>query len=77
LNIDSGNIVWQSGIGNVDIESVDSSSETEFRTTTVRSIHPSGSGEPTGKSWIYSMIGPGSIQVKPGGRSAFILARCP
>jgi hypothetical protein len=75
--MDSGNIVWRSGIGNVDIESIDSSDETEFRTTTVRSIHLSGSGEPTGRNWVYSKIGPASIRVKPGGRSPFMLARCP
>jgi len=77
LSMDSGNIVWRSGIGNVDIESIDSSDETEFRTTTVRSIHLSGSGEPTGISWVYSKIGPASIHVKPGGRGPFMLARCP
>jgi hypothetical protein len=75
--VDSGHVVWRSGIGNVDIESIDSSDETEFRTTTLRSVHPSGSGEPTGKSWIYSRMGSDAIQVKPGGRSAFMLSRCP
>jgi hypothetical protein len=36
-------------------------------------IHPSGRCQAPGTSWIYSRIGPDRIQVKPGGRSSFLL----
>jgi hypothetical protein len=76
LSLDAGNIVWHSAIGNTDIESIISSGETEFRSTTVRSIHTSGPGEPLGTSWLYLSLGPNRIQVTPGGRNSFVLARC-
>ena len=66
-------ITWRSGVGNTDIESIDYNGEAEFRTTTLKSIHPSGRGQAPGTSWIYSRIGPDRIQVKPGGRSSFLL----
>jgi hypothetical protein len=77
LTFAAGNITWRSGVGNTDIESIDYNGEAEFRTTTLKSIHPSGRGQAPGTSWIYSRIGPDRIQVKPGGRSSFLLARCP
>ena len=36
-------------------------------------IYPSGRCQAPGTSWIYSRIGPDRIQVKPGGRSSFLL----
>jgi uncharacterized protein len=77
LTFAAGNITWRSGAGNTDIELIDTNGEAEFRTTTLKSIHPSGRGQTPGTSWIYSRIGPNRIQVKPGGRSSFLLARCP
>jgi hypothetical protein len=76
LSSSGGNIVWHSGVG-VDIESILSSDESEFRTKTVSSFHPSGSGEPVGTYWTYTRSGPDRIQVTRDGRSAFVLARCP
>jgi hypothetical protein len=77
LTFAAGNITWRSGVGNTDIESIDYNGEAEFRTTTLKSTHRSGRGQAPGTSWVYSRIGPDRIQVKPGGRSSFLLARCP
>jgi hypothetical protein len=76
LSSSGGNIVWRSGSGNVDFEAIISSDESEFRTRTVTSIHQSGTGEAPGTSWTYTRIGPDRIQVTPGGRNSFVLARC-
>jgi TIR domain-containing protein len=76
LSSSGGNIVWRSGSGNVDTEAIVSSDESEFRTRTVSSIHQSGSGEAVGTSWTYTRIGADRIQVTPGGRNSFVLARC-
>jgi Trypsin-like peptidase domain len=70
-------ITWLSGSGNTDIETIVYSGESEFRTTTVRSIHPSGHAVARGTSWTYSRIGPDRIRVSPSDRSPFLLARCP
>jgi hypothetical protein len=76
LSSSGGNIVWRSGSGNIDTEAIVSSEESEFRTRTVSSIHQSGSGEAPGTSWIYTRTGADRIQVTPGGRNSFMLARC-
>ena len=76
LSSSGGNIVWRNGLGSIDVEAIVYSDESEFRTRTVSSIHQSGSGEAPGTSWIYTRTGPDRIQVTPGGRSSFMLARC-
>ena len=72
-----GNIIWQNGVGNTDIESIVYSGETEFRSITLNSIRKSDTGQAPGTSWIYARIGSDRIQVTPGGRKSFMLARCP
>ena len=57
LTSDAGNIMWRDGLGNIDIELIVYDGETEFRSTTLKSIHGSG-GEAPGTTWIYSSIGP-------------------
>lgn len=54
LGLDGEAVVWQDGLGNIDIETVLFSDENEFRTATVNSIHKSGRTHPVGTSWIYS-----------------------
>ena len=76
LRLDGGTIVWQDGLGNVDIESIIYSDENEFRTTTVNSIHKAGRGYPLGTSWVYLRNGPGGIQVTESSRRTFQIARC-
>jgi hypothetical protein len=77
LKVDEGNVIWRDGTGKIDIESVLFSAESELRTITVRSIHPNGRGEKPGTTWTYSSLGRDRILVKPGGKDAFRLARCP
>jgi len=50
LTFAAGNITWRSGVGNTDIESIDYNGEAEFRTTTLKSIHPSGRCQAPGTS---------------------------
>lgn len=76
LRLDGGTIVWQDGLGNVDIESIIHSDENEFRTTTVNSMHKSGRGYPLGTSWVYLRSGPDAIQVTESGRRTFHVVRC-
>jgi tetratricopeptide (TPR) repeat protein len=76
LVIDGDNIVWRNGIGNMDVEAVVASDQDEFRTTTIKSIHTSGHGEPVGTSWTYSKLSGDRLKVKPTGRATFLLARC-
>lgn len=76
LSFDGENIVWRNGVGNTDVEKVVFNDEEEFRTITLNSTHISGRNEAPGTNWIYLRIGPDRIQVKPGGRSPFLLARC-
>jgi hypothetical protein len=77
LKFDDGNMIWRDGTGKIDVESVVFRAEMELRTITVRSIHPNGRGEKAGTTWSYSSLGEDRILVKPGGRDAFRLARCP
>jgi len=76
LKIEDGNIIWRDGTGNIDIETVVLSAETEFRTITLKSVHHNGRGEKSGTTWTYSSLGRDRLSVKPGGRDAFRLARC-
>jgi hypothetical protein len=75
LRSDGGTIVWQDGLGNVDIETVIYSDRNEFRTTTLKSIHKSGRDYPLGTSWVYLRNGDG-IQVTEGGLRIFRIVRC-
>jgi trypsin-like peptidase len=63
LQFYKGNIIWRTGINKIDIESVVSSAETEFRTITINSM---GSVRP-GTTWTYYGEGPDRIWVRPGG----------
>ena len=76
LSLSEGKVIWQTDSGNTDIESVLFSDEAEFRTTTLRSVRSSGSGQPPGTNWTYTRAGANNIQVKPGGRAPFVLSRC-
>jgi hypothetical protein len=76
LRLDGGTIVWQDQLGDVDIETVIFSGESEFRTTTANSIHKSGRNYPLGTSWIYLRNGLDGIQVTESNRRTFQLARC-
>lgn len=71
-----GFIRWQNGEGNVDVEGIDYSFESEFHTTTTNSRHVSGRNEPVGQGWTYVRMGANLVRVIPGGRSAFLLVRC-
>jgi hypothetical protein len=75
LEVRPGSIIWRSGTGNVDVESISSSDEDEFRSTTQSSSHVEAKGENPGQSWTYSRDGD-RVRVQPGGRSAFMLTRC-
>ena len=76
LRLDGGAIIWQDGVGNIDIESVISTDENEFRTRTVNSIHKSGRSHPLGTNWIYSRNGFDAIQVMENGQRTFYISRC-
>ena len=76
LQIASDSIVWRSGVGNTDVESINFNSENQAQTTTIRSDHRAGRGETPGTTWSYTRVGPDRVQVAPGGRSPFMLARC-
>jgi hypothetical protein len=77
LKWNEGKVFWLDGTGKIDVETVVFSSETEFRTVTLGSIRPTGRGQSPGTAWTYSKMGTDLISVQPGGRSAFLLARCP
>jgi hypothetical protein len=76
LQIASGSIVWQSGVGNTDVESISFNSENQAQTTTQHSDHRTGRGETPGTTWSYTKVRPDRVQVTRGGRSSFMLARC-
>ena len=76
LQIASDSIVWRSGVGNTDVESINFNSENQAQTTTIRSDHRTGRGETPGTTWSYTRVGPDRVQVAPGGKSPFMLARC-
>jgi uncharacterized protein len=76
LQIASGSIVWRSGVGNTDVESINFNGENQAQTITLHSEHRTGRGEPPGTTWSYMKLGPDRIQVTPGGRSSFVLTRC-
>jgi serine protease Do len=72
----SGNIVWRSGIGDTDVETVNFSSATDAQTTTLRSDHRAGRGESPGTTWNYTKIGPDRVRITRGGGRPSILVRC-
>jgi hypothetical protein len=76
LQLASGSIVWRSGVGNTDVESINFNNENQAQTITLHSEHRTGRGEPPGTTWSYNKLGPDRIQVTPGGRSSFVLTRC-
>ena len=73
---DGTTITWRDGVGNVDIETVQSNGSAEFGTSTLRSIHTNGQNEPVGTSWTYTRLGIDRVRVKPGGKNPFTLIRC-
>lgn len=76
LKLNSPYIVWRDGLGNVDIELIVSSSENEFTTTTYESRHITKKNVEIGQTWTYRNVGGSRIQVFPGGKSAFHIAKC-
>jgi hypothetical protein len=76
LQIASDSIVWRSGVGNADFESINFNSENQAQTITLHSEHRTGRGETPGTTWSYKKLGPDRVQVIPGGRSSFVLTRC-
>lgn len=77
LSLSVPNIIWQSGTGNTDIESIISSGETQFRTTTVNSIHSASPGVALGTTWAYVSAGYDRIDVTSSRGNSFVLVRCP
>ena len=77
LTADGGYVTWRDGVGDIDIETIVSSSATEFSATTSKSIHKNGASEPRGMLWTYSRTGADSIRVTPEGKNSFLLVRCP
>jgi hypothetical protein len=75
LRLDGGTVVWENGNGNIDVERVTFSDETEFRTVTVESSQHSDGGFSPGTKWTYLRSGPESIRVVEGGKS-YLIARC-
>jgi hypothetical protein len=69
-------ITWQSGIGDIDVESIDSTDANALDTTTTRSQHSDGSNQPAGQTWRYARAG-NDISVSTGRGSRFSLVRCP
>jgi hypothetical protein len=76
LSANAGEITWRNGTGNIDIETIVSSTAASLSTRTMRSIHSNGRGEPPGTSWIYSLVAPDRIRVSPGNGPQFLLVRC-
>jgi hypothetical protein len=76
FQLGEGFIRWQNGQGNIDVESIDYGSESEFHTTTASSRHVTGRNEPVGQGWTYVRMGPNLVRVLPAGRSPFLLVRC-
>jgi predicted aspartyl protease len=76
LRLDGGTVVWQNGVGSLDIESVTFSDENEFRTATVKSIRKAASGFPVGTGWTYLRNGPDGIRVIESDRRTYGIARC-
>lgn len=76
LKYNSPYIIWRDGLGNVDIELVLSSSENEFTTRTYESRHVTKKNVEIGQTWTYRNVGGSRIQVFPGGKSAFHIAKC-
>jgi hypothetical protein len=76
LELGDGFIRWQNGEGNIDVESIDYSYESEFHTTTASSRHVTGRNERVGQGWTYVRMGANLVRVIPGGKSPFLLVRC-
>ncbi len=76
LKLNSPYIIWRDGLGNVDIELIVSSGENEFTTTTYESRHITKKNVEIGQTWTYRRVSRNRIQVFPGGKSAFQIAKC-
>ena len=76
LRLDGGTVVWENGNGNIDVERITFSDETEFRTVTIESIHHSDSGFSPGTQWNYLRNGPEGIRVVESGGKSYLIARC-
>jgi hypothetical protein len=76
LRLDGGTVVWENGNGNIDVERVTFSDETEFRTVTIESIHHSDSSFSPGAKWNYLRNGHEGIRVVESGGKSYLIARC-
>ena len=74
LTVNGGTIIWQDGLGNIDVEAIIFSSQNEFQTSTVNSMHRSG-GYPMGTYWNYAWNGNGIIVTK-NVKNSFYIVRC-
>jgi hypothetical protein len=75
VNFENGNIAWQDGLGNTDLEHVIYSNGNEFRTVTLESYH-AHHGNSYGTGWVYTAFGSYDAMriVKLG--KVFISLRC-
>jgi hypothetical protein len=71
LTIHGGTVTWRSGLGNTDIEDIESSGENGFRTRTTSS--PSVR---VGQLWTYTRTSANQMFVTEAGRTSFNLVRC-
>ncbi len=76
VEVSAGSITWRDDAGGVDVESINSSSLNEFKTTTKKSVHPSGTPITIGQTWTYSREGD-HIRYKTGDAVLGTLKRCP
>ncbi len=77
LDVNDGRLTWRSGTGDVDVETIASSSGNVMRTTTERSHHLTDPDVKYGTTWTYTKLDDGSVRVKKNGADSFSVVACP